>query len=273
MLTKVDAYNTRGEMLSLPLQDISGGFIIEDIDGLDPVKATIVSSQFATIDGEEFQSASREKRNILMKLGIEPDYMVTDVRSLRSHLYRFFMPKSQITLKFFNDDVHFVDIDGRVESCDATPFTKEPQMDISILCFKPDFVAPVSTVVPGNTVATSAEMGVTYQGSVETGFVFQLNVNRTMSGFTLYVRPPGGTFQAMEFVASLVAGDTVEISTVSRSKYARLTRGGVQSSLLYAVSPTAAWPQFFPGDNAVRVQAEGAAVPYTITYTAKYGGL
>lgn len=273
MLTKVEAYNTRGEMLSLPLQDISGGYVVEDIDGLDPVKATIASTKFANLDGEEYQSSRREKRNILMKLGIEPDYSTTDVKTLRTALYRFFMPKSAVELHFFEDNAYFAKIVGRVESCDADPFTKDPQVNVSMLFMNSDFVAPISDVVAGTTISTTAEMPLTYNGSVETGFVFKLNVNRTMSGFTLYVRPPGGDYQAMEFAASLVAGDVLEISTVARGKYARLTRGGVQSSILWGVSPTAAWAQLFPGTNQVRVQAEGAAVPYTITYTAKYGGL
>ena len=43
MITMIQAINAQGELLSLPLDDISNGFSVEDIDGLDPVKATIVS--------------------------------------------------------------------------------------------------------------------------------------------------------------------------------------------------------------------------------------
>lgn len=273
MLTKVEAVTAQGETLSLPLQDVSGGYVVQDIDGLDPVKATIVSSSFAQLDGTQYQSSRRENRNIVLTLGFEPDFVTTTVAGLRSNLYRFFMPKSYVTLRFFIDDVHFVDISGRVESCGAPLFSKEPEVEVSILCFDPDFAAPDSVVLNGSTVADTTESLVEYEGSVETGFVFKLLVDRALTGFSIDSRQAGGAFQSFEFAAILQAGDTVEISTVAGSKYARLTRAGVQSSILYGVSPASAWVNLFPGDNLLRVSAEGAPVPFNITYTAKYGGL
>jgi hypothetical protein len=183
------------------------------------------------------------------------------------------MPKTPLVLSFHNDGVLYATIAGEVESCEATPFAKEPEATASIICFDPSFIAPAPVVTAGNSVATIAEQTVVYSGSVETGYVFQLNVNRSISGFTLYNRRPDGTMRQMDVAIALVAGDVVKISTEFRNKYATLTRAGVTTSILYAVNPTANWGPLNPGNNFYRVLIAGAAVPFTLTYTPKYGGL
>lgn len=274
MLTKVEVLSPNGQTLTLSLMDPVNGFIISEIDGLSPVKATIVTSPQALLDGVQYQNSRREARNIGLHIDLEADYANTTVEQLRNELYDYFMPKSVVTLKFFKDEQFFASISGRVETCEAPMFTREPKMDISLLCFNPDFVVSTPTILNGNTVSTVVETQIAYPGTTETGLLFRLFVDRTMSQFTIYNRPQGATdFQIMEFVAPLLAGDVVEISTVSGNKYAKLNRAGSDSPILYGVSPSASWINLFPKQNWFRVMAEGAPVPYTIEYSAKYGGL
>lgn len=273
MLTKVEVLTASGTTLSLPLQDVGVGFLVADIEGLDPVEATIVSSPFGNLDGTEYQSSRRGNRNIVIKLGLTPDFISTSVADLRSILYGYLMPKSNVLMKFYMDDVLFVEIQGRVESLRTAIFAKEPVVAISLLCFKPDFVAPASVVVDGNTVSATTEQVILYPGTIETGFLLTLNVDRTLGEFMVYNRLPSGETPSMEFVAPLLAGDILKISSVSGNKFATLTRGGIDIPILYGVSPVAAWINLFPGENNFRVQASGAAIPFTIEYLAKYGGL
>lgn len=273
MITMVEAITAQGETLSLPLQDASGGYIVKSIDGLDPVKATVVSSSFAQIDGTQYQTSRREERNLILKLGFQPDFVNTDVQTLRRQLYRYLMPKSFVTLRFYMDGVHFADIQGIVESHEAPRFAKEPTVNISVICFEPDFIAPDSVVLSGSTVADTTESLLVYPGSTEAGILFKLLVNRSIAGFDIDLRRAGAAFQNMEVAASLVSGDIVEISTIPGAKRALRTRAGVQTSILYAVSPASTWANIYPGDNMLRVSTGGAPIPYTIEYTARYGGL
>lgn len=273
MLNKVEVRTDQGDLLTLPMQDVSEGYIIQEIDGLTPVKATIVSSSFAQMDGEQYQSARREKRNIVMKLDLEPDYTDQTVWGLRQRLYEFFMPKSNVNLRFFVAGVPPVDISGRVESFDSDLWSAEPTVSLSILCFNPDFYDPTPVVVPGVTVADDSTMPIEYEGTVETGIKFSLAVNRTISGFTIYHTPPSDELRSLAFAYPLLNGDVVEISTIRGSKYATLIRAGVGTSVLYGISPYANWIELEPGTNQIRVLVSGAAIPYTIEYTKKYGGL
>jgi hypothetical protein len=273
MLTALEVRNAQGVTMSFPLGDIEEGYSVQSIDGLDPVKATIVSSSFANLDGELQQSVRREKRNIVLKLGLEPDFVETSARGLRNRLYGYFMPKSPVRLRFLDDEEPDVEIDGTVESLDSPQFAQEPEANISILCMQPDFVDPTPVRVSGNSVADQAEQSVIYEGTIETGFLFRLLINRSISSFSVVNRTLDGQIRKMDFNAPLVAGDVVEISTVPGAKRVTLIRGNAVSSVLYGLAPYSNWLQLFPGQNYLRVAIPGAVIPYTIDYTAKYGGL
>jgi hypothetical protein len=273
MLVRVEAISAQGNLLSMPLDLDDYGIMVAEIEGLDPVKANLVSSGFAGIDGEQFQSASREKRNIKIRLELEPDPALETVRHMRNRLYGFFMTKSEVSLRFYLEDGLDVKIDGRVESCDTPMFTDTPSMDISILCFDPDLYDPDTVTITTGTTTGSTETTVPYLGSVETGIVFTMNVNRSLSQFSLYHRLPSGALDQMDFVTPLISGDVLTISTVAGSKGATLTRAGVTTSVLYGISPQSKWIELFPGDNTVRIQDSGALIPYTIQYNTKYGAL
>lgn len=273
MLTKVEVLNIQGQVLELPMFDSSDGYLIKEIEGLDPVRATISSSPFGQLDGSQYHASRRENRNIVMKLGLEPDFATETVQELRARLYAFLMPKSFVTLRFFLDDLYFAEITGRVETLEAPLFTKEPEATTSILCFDPDFTTTGGVQYTGFTVTDATEQLIAYPGTTDTGFILKLLIDRDLSAFTIFNRPTGGAYQSLEFSALLSAGDELEISTVSGAKHALLTRNNSQRSILYGVSPDSDWVNLHPGENLFRVVAEGAPVPFTIEYVAKYGGL
>ena len=278
MLTSVEVRTHQGTLLTLPLEDVSSGLFIEEIEGLDPVKATLVSSSFANVDGEQYHSSRREARDIKMKVRIETDYVTNTVRSLRNRLYSYLMPKTEVFLRFVHDDGFVVDIVGTVEIFETALFTKEPRADISVRCFGPDFVVPSPTVMNLVTVdGTELNEGWTeidYDGSVPTGVVVNLNLNRVEQALTIYVQSPGGDLQQLDFSALLAAGDKLRISTVTGGKGATLVRSATQTSVLFGVSPQSAWVQLEHGINKFRVYATGLpAIPYTLEYVTRYGGL
>lgn len=274
MITRVEVRNKQGALLNLQLDDEDDSFLVQDIDGLGPVKATLVSSSFAGLDGEQLNSRRRETRNIKIQLGLNPDPAVSEtVESLRFQLYQFFMSESDVSLRFFTDGGLTVDILGTVETCDPAIFSQNPAMDISIMCYSPDFFDPTVVSLAGNTASGSTTTPIVYSGHIETGVVFTLNVNRTLTEFTLYHTPPNDAVRSLDFAGSLASGDVLVISTVPGSKGVTLTRSGIVSSMLWAVSPQSDWMRLEPGTNEFRAYATGAAIPYTLEYTKKYGAL
>jgi len=274
MLYKVEIQNSQGTLLALPFGDYSNGYLVKPIDGLDPVPANVVSSSFANIDGEQHQSSRREKRQITLKLGLKMGAAGT-VSALRAKLMGFLMPKAKVRLTFYREDGPDVDIYGVVETFSCPQFVKEPEANIRILCHQPDFIVPHLYGSANYSTPGTDEHVIMYadEGAVETGFEFRMTVNRPISQFTIFHRSTDQTLNRMLFAEPLLAGDVLTISTVAGNKHATLTRAGSDSSLLYAISPDSSWLNLFPGPNYIRVYAEGAAIPYTITYTSKIGGL
>lgn len=274
----MEARNSQGSLLTLQLGDTSSGINIQSVAGLDPVKATLVSSNFANQDGALYESSRRGTRNITMTLELDPDPTVSTVLALRRYVYSFFRPKDQIELKFYVDDTDDsvedgYQIAGVVESCESPMFVQDPLVNISVLCFDPDFQDPIPVTVSGLTTADVSATTIAYPGTVDAGVVFTLNVNRSVSAFTIYYTDPSANTWTMDVAYAFVAGDVVTISTVPGDKYATLLRAGVTSSILYAISPQSVWFKFAPGSNGVRVNATGAGIPASLSYVKRYGEL
>lgn len=273
MLSQIDVLNSNGSTLSLPLQDTTSGYTLKNVDGLDPVKATVVSSSFAQLDGSQYQGARRDNRNIIITVGLEPYFGGDTVKELRTALYAYFMPKSQITLGFYEDGVLMYNISGIVESAEAPLFAKDPEMVISILCFEPNFITPYTISTEGMTTDDATEQTIAYPGTVENGYVLEIDFDRDATNLVIQSRHGSVSTSSFESYYSFLDGDILEISTVPKDKYIILTRDGVQYSILYSVPVESKWDPLWPGNNYVRVFCSGDPIPFTFRYVAKYGGL
>jgi hypothetical protein len=274
MLTRVEVRTRQGTLLNLPLEDAESGYAIEEIEGLDPVNAILVSSSIAGRPGEHFHTSKREKRNLKMKVKFEPDFDENTVKSLRNRLYSFLMPEAEAMMRFHDTDGSYVDIVGIVESNEAPLFTDEPGADVSLVCFEPDFFDPNPITVSGTSTSSVDQFTtIEYFGTVESGILFRFMVDRPIDGFTIIHVTPANQTRQLEFAASLIAGDLVTISTIPGAKGATLTRANTISSLLYGVSPMSNWITLKQGTNRLRVALAGDAVPFEVQYVTRYGGL
>lgn len=280
MLNRVEVITAQGTKLVLPLPDMGDGFVVKEIGGLNPVKASIVSSSVAQKDGTQYQSSRREARNITMKLGLGLFYRGS-ARTLRKQLYGFLMPQSNVLLRFIMDDEDDeppVEIRGKVEGFESDFFTKEPEVDISIMCFDPNFIVPEPVVITDYANWDPEADYIDYEGSVETGIQFRLEINRDVNHFTIENTPPDGIKRILEYSGPmLIAGDVLDISTVAGNKYVMRTRAGKTESILYAVTPYSDWVNLYPGLNDLRFMVDYVSgylpMAYRITYITQIGGL
>lgn len=279
MLTKVEAVNTRGDVLQLPLYDVSGGIVVENVDGLGPAKASYSSTRMAGRDGARKQAGRRDIRNIVLTLGLEPDYGVTTVADLRNGLYAFFMTNTDVTLRFFIDGVHHSSIEASVETCEPAIFSRDPQMIVSLLCHSPAFVAPTEVVAQGTTRSNNEYWYANNPGNMETEFVFQHVLNTVTTGMTLGVSNVTYGYKSLALTglssAGLQVGDILEISTVSGNRGMWRVRGTSRVSLLsYMGVYRDLDMKLQPGpNNGFRVYQGTAVNPISLTFTPKYGGL
>lgn len=274
MLRRMDVVTRRGTTLSFDIFENDSGYQIADVEGLDPVKATLSSSAYVGRDGEEYQSGRRGFRQIKLLLDLEPDFLTQTFSTLRENLYDFMMPNEFVQLRFFKDTGLEVDIDAVVES-HSSPMSKDgdQQAGITFICFEPDLVDPRMVQMNSQTVSDSTVTEIDYPGSIRTGVVVILNVNRNLPGFTIYNSVEEGVLSQLDFSHALINGDQLVVSSLKGAKGITLTRAGTSSSLLYGRSVQSTWIELSKGINEFRVYAPGDPVPFTLEYVVRYGGL
>jgi hypothetical protein len=285
-LQSVDAINTQGSVVHFELDEEESGFSVSNIEGLDPVAASISSGNFANLDGEQYYSARRQKRNIRITLSLDPDFATADVKTLRDQLYAYFMPKSAITLKFNMFDRFATTVagqtlslytEGRVESFDSALFTKDPQVVISVLCFDPDFVDRDEIVI---TDLLNNGLVIDYPGTTPTGILLTVApvYGGEMSYFGFTHVQPDGVYKNLDVTWSVSgsAQHAIEVCSIPGQK--RVTEigpgGSYSQPILYAMNPASDWFFLQPGHNEFQIAYDGdPGATYKMQYTTKYGGL
>ncbi len=108
MLTEVKAYSAWQSAPTLLLNPTGRSetdlIQIRNIDGLDPVKASVNTSSYGSVDGASFTGSAVSTRNIVLTVHPNPDWDIWTHESLRRLIYSYFMPKRPIRLVFYSDD-------------------------------------------------------------------------------------------------------------------------------------------------------------------------
>lgn len=182
MITTIECTTPLGDSVTLSLDPSLSPYVVKNIEGIGPVAANIARTNYVTKDGSVFQNSRAVDRNIVITLGLNADYSTTTdpYGELRRALYPVLGPKSQVKLVFDSTELETVEIGGWVESFEPSIFSKDPDIQISIICPDPYFSSQV------NVSATRTGTGlltVTNPGNVESGFTLLVD------GFTTLTYP------------------------------------------------------------------------------------
>jgi hypothetical protein len=282
VISRMELYSRQPSASPLPL----GGFMpsddpvfVRNIDGLGPVKADINTTELASGRDELFQNSKSGKRNIVITLGLNPDWVDQTMSSLRHLLYRYLIPTQWCKLRFIMDDLPTCDIEGYVESFDPNMFSEDPEIQVSIICPKPDFVDVDATVYTGVVDDGTAEFEFNYEGDVDTGYELRVEASDVNVAYN------GG------FTIKSVAWDTEQILTVTPvivdlTKYFKMSSlkgnkrlqtiqasSGAITNLLAKMSDDSVWPVLLPGENVFSIAAEETGQIWTLAYFNRFGGL
>lgn len=257
---------------------------VRNIDGLGPVKAALTSTAFATGRGSYFQGGSIPERNIVLTLGLNPNWTDQTVTSLRKLLYGYFMPEQWCKLRFFTDDYPDVAIEGICESVEPNIFSEDPEIQVSIIHHQPDFVAIDDTVIDGSVTnalidGDPTEYEFEYEGNAPAGFVLAVRPSPSNPDYT-------GPLLVVLETADSVDNFQVNAVTIDATKYLIFgtwdndrkiqtvdETGAIVDILLKEVEVGSNWMKLKPGQNILAVSAEENFLAFKLTYFARYGGL
>lgn len=283
MLTNLEVYSSLSSAPDLPLdvgvnedQDL---IHIRHIDGLGPVKATVNTSQLASDDGAYYTGSSVPFRNIILTLGFNPDWSVNTVASLRQKVYGYFMPKQEVTLRLFRDDGPTVEIDGICEDAAPDIFAQDPQMNISVICPLPDFIAVAQSEVTGIANDAPDESEFSLIGNVETSarlVAVSAVGDPTYDGdITLEHRTLSPEVKTFTVTGSLAPAVQLIIDSARGNKVAQNVVGVDVINLLNTMTDDSEWLMLQPGVNKFRVILDAGATDtdWSLIYFERFGGL
>ena len=264
----------------------SNKYCLYDIDGLNPVTATINTTEFATSDGAMFNSSRIGTRNIVLYIKIFPD-----IEKNRLNLYSFFKIKSDVTLYFRHDSLN-VYITGKVESFELDHFSNSQVAQISILCADPYFRSTESQLIEFSNVISLfefpfsiAEDGIEFSriekvktkiinaGEMATGVTIQLYASTDQILNPVIYNLTNNTYFGLNF--DMNQGDLITITTHFNNKKVTLLRDGVETNILYAVQDGSTWLQLAPGENELSYSCDEGENNLTVSveYTELFEGV
>lgn len=269
MLTEVKAYSAWESAPTL-LLDANGRaetdlIQIRNIDGLDPVKASVNTSPRGIVVGDSYTGSSVPSRNIVLTVGLNPDWDLWTYEKLRQLIYSYFMPMRPIRLVFYSDDLIPVEIIGIVESAAQNMFSKDPEFIISVICPDPYFTALNPTVLTGQAGDT---VEIDYNGNVETGIRLMLTAVSGLDPTAIDI--PDFTVEAT--VNPLLY---FEMGSQPMQKFIQNVdmSSGVITNLLDKMIDGSLWPVLKPGINAFYVITDQGVQDWELTYFERFGGL
>lgn len=142
MIKSITVTNYLGESISLPLRYYpeEPGLVIEEIEGLGPVKADINMTEMATVDGaiDNFSRLNTRDINLSFIFAETKDNPI--IEDIRLMTYKYFPIKKPLTFEI-ETDRRKCRISGRVETNEPNIFDKMEGCKITILCSFPYFMA------------------------------------------------------------------------------------------------------------------------------------
>jgi len=278
----MELFNWQTSAPELPL----GGFMpnndpvqILNIEGLGPVTAEISATPFATGRGERHQGSSTGKRNIVLTLGLNPNWADQTISSLRQFLYAYLMPEQWVKLRFFSTELPTVEITGIVESFTPNLFSIDPEIQVSIICPKPDFIDADVTIVDGIVDDGTTENVIDYIGTVSTGFELRVRSSTTLLTYLGNLTIVNETIAAAQtFKALAVTIDSNMYFMLNTVRSARKVQnvfidnsGAI--NILAKMVPSSIWPELNPGENVFSIKAAESGQLWTLGYFNRFGGL
>lgn len=282
MLTEVKAYSSWPSAPTLLLSELGRAendlIQIRNIDGLDPVKASINTTPYGSVDGSSYTGSSVQSRNLVLTIHPNPNWDTWTFESLRRLIYSYFMPKLLTRLVFYSDDMVPVEISGIVESVTVNPFSKDQEFLVSIICPDPYFVAVDPIVVTGQSVRPGAAVtAIEYEGNVETGIQVSVSFVSGPLPTSIKIQIGNPAISYLTVAGTVNSSLYFEMSSIPRQKFVQNINigSGIITNLLSKISIAegSVWPTITPGVTEFSVITDQGVQDWELTYFERFGGL
>lgn len=293
MLKSVTVINYKGEKTVIELGNPEkSGFLITEITGLGPGKATINMTEISSYDGAVYNSSRLPARNITISFR----YLWAEtIEDSRQASYGLFPLRKKLRL-IFEADNRLAAIDGIVEANEPVIFDQASHTQVSIICEDPYFysyenegqqsirfetVEPTFEFPEGGiefglpTSESGIEFGqvdetptadIVYTGDTESGLDIYIKLSDSVTGLCLSKTYSDSSPDVIMLNDSAIetatgnplqSGDELHICTRKGSKRVILTRNEEEYNIMNALGRHPTWFTLTPGQNTFLYSANG----------------
>ena len=263
-------------LLWYDLWNSSNGYIVKNIEGIEPVEAEVSTTVLAGIEGVTIDSALRRSRNIVVTLGLQPTATAT-IEDLRREAYADMMVGWPLLLIFEDMDGTIREARGTVESNQANRFSKDPEQVISFICYDPDFINRESEIYQVPYSELKSGWSHTYTGTSPTGVAVSAMLNSSIpsaSYFRIANRSwVGAKRLTIDQNISITPGQN-SLSINTAPGYRRIDLW--TSSLIGSLSNNHEWGMLMPGPNTITLDFKDSisdSEDVMVSYTKRWGEL
>lgn len=151
--------------------------ILKAVDGLGPTEVD-VSIANTLYQGGVFQNRRPQNREIVMRIGLSPNYSAderaSDIRELFYQLMTPFTPSKAMTVHIYLDDDEQMNADGYIKKFEIVPFSKDTEIQITIACPQPYFKSTEDVILSGTDIFSFVFPTITNAGTAPVGFQLRL---------------------------------------------------------------------------------------------------
>lgn len=302
MIRTITVTNHVGDTLMMELTNpYASGFLITNVTGLGPMKASINTTELATMDGARYNSSRASQRNIVFYLEFLAGSKT--IEEVRLDSYRYFPVKREVRISV-ETDTRIAEVTGYVESNEPDIFSEKEGCQISIMCPDPYFYkfglnrAIITGVEPAfefpfennsvteklinfGEIRTKRDAVIMNDGDETVGVIINVHAKNDIRNFTISnvtmghsMRIDDDRLQAL--IGSMISsGDDIIIDTTRGRKSILLRRRGRRINILNTLKRPLTWLQLQRGENVFYYDAEIGRdeIECSIDYQVVYEGM
>jgi hypothetical protein len=284
LIQQVDVYTSRPGAAALPLAarpELDTFYVANgDSHGLDPVTITVGTASLGSIEGETHLGDTVPKRNIVLTLRPNTNYINWTSEQFRRFLSTYFTPKSTVRLVFTTDQLDDpVEIYGIVEGMTNNPFSDTLEFQISIVCPDPYFQSIEALSVSGSTNSDSEDpdiVEINNPGDLAVGFF--IRVQRVSTDSLEFVQMQMGDPVFSHFRINDMPIDTAKSLEVSSERLNKFVHEVVLADATFAnvftrVERASEFLVLEPGLNYFTIFTDTGDQIWQIDWYPRYDGL
>lgn len=281
---KIICENPGGDQLTLAFDGYP--LLLTATDGLDTIKYDVITTQSSGQDGETYNGATAEKRNIVLTAEILADY-----QRQRDRLYNFFQPRTHGTIYWINEE----ESGSRktyyyAEQVLVAESGVSRMVTISLICPDPkwysltDQLTELATwqgliefpleILPPFEITSKVN---TLIGNVHNDSAVALGLTIRFAATGEVTNPSLFDVNRQELLkvnTTMHTGDVITVTTTDGNKRVQLTSGGVTSNINNLMLYPPVWLKAYQGDNLFRYDADSGidSLSVSILSTQAYWG-